>query len=108
MHTKEPWKLDDGKVWRIIGADGSPVFTHTRAPRDNLKVCQSEANRDRIVECVNALAGIADPAALRAALEELRKAYNRGQFITEDELWVELFWPVICKLNALLPPETAS
>lgn len=60
------------------------------------------ATPEHIVEFVadhNALAGIADPAALRAALEELRTAY----FAEEAPLFQVIIDNAIEKLCAMLP-----
>lgn len=107
MNTPTPWKLDDGELWRIIGADGKPVFSRTRTNKDNLTVEQSEANRDRILECVNALAGIASPAEFRAAVEELRAAWNneRSSSVARDENQVHR---ATSRLLTLLPAVTGD
>ena len=73
--TKEPWHCDDGmRRTAIVDSDGRQVAMATgEAPmHDQRGASTSEiqaANAARIVACVNALAGIPDPAA---AIEEVR------------------------------------
>lgn len=86
MHTKEPWK----------------IMQHPELVRDSEGKIIARAdpnNADRIVACVNALAGIDDPAAFMAAVRELRADYKRYGLL---DIRIAL------KLFALLPPETAS
>lgn len=76
MHTPEPWSVafgpDLGGGWQI-----EPSFVRAGT---GLVVCErsfsvnpaeAKANAERIVQCVNALAGVPDPAR---ALEAARKA----------------------------------
>ncbi len=55
-HTNEPWEGDRN----IVGADGTVVATVNRPAGGNVEV--EDANAERITTCVNALAGIKDPA----------------------------------------------
>lgn len=73
-HTPEPWRF--GK-WTARPEADWQVFC------DALEVtpCPSvtlEADAARIVACVNACAGIADPAAIPNALEALRRVDASG------------------------------
>lgn len=55
-HTPEPWVENaDGSV---NGADGKPVFSPVPAPHNQRSVEVRNANRKRIVACVNACAGL--------------------------------------------------
>jgi hypothetical protein len=66
-HTKEPWILDYGRI-RDDNCNTICGFL------GNWTDPQWQADRQRIVECVNALAGVADPVnALAAAREALGK-----------------------------------
>lgn len=79
-HTEEPWKIsffqNDGETFErcfieTARGDGNG-FGHDRIvggdPDDSLAYYY---NLCRIVECVNACAGIEDPATFRAQLEEV-------------------------------------
>lgn len=84
MHTKEPWRFNNGKNSFPNGVIGGEC--------DALVICEvcdqweelffadgnHRDNGHRIVACVNALAGIADPAAFLAAVRKLLDAdpYN--------------------------------
>jgi hypothetical protein len=63
----------------------------------------SGPHKEWIIKAVNALAGIDDPAALRAALEELRDA--RQSYPHQLTGYPDIEYSVD-KLLALLPPET--
>lgn len=82
-HTKEPWRLSEGRPDNIEGVfvEGCLRDSWCRDP-----VC-SEEDAARIVACVNACAGMDDPAAeiakMRDALERIAKPtsfYVTGQF----------------------------
>ena len=75
-HTAEPWVAVDSDAHdhvfdndrkRICGIYGGVV--HSEVGR---------ANRDRIVACVNALAGIPDPAAFVAQAKAVREAAHKS------------------------------
>lgn len=110
MHTKEPWTTGG------IGLPGTQYqeqyFSGPRAEPHHqsgpsvgiTKGPNAIADGHRLCACVNALAGIADPAGLRAALEEVRSARLKW-----NETW--RYGPLLAatdKLLNLLPPETAS
>lgn len=85
-HTPEPWKkwvYKDGVCFVMAGG-----YARGTAPASPVTPCiacldgavlgfgyeQNEANGDRIVACVNALAGIPDPAAYIKAMREVCEA----------------------------------
>ena len=78
-HTKEPWE-----------ADGSVVNGLTREPEQHwngrchrLGSLYRDADSARAVACVNALAGIPDPAGFVAAAEALAEAVRMvGCYVT--------------------------
>jgi hypothetical protein len=93
-HTPEPWKenkLEDGVFFILAG-----LYGQGEGPASAASPCvacvdyhcnggnkQAEANAARIVQCVNALAGIPDPAAFvarargqEAAIAELQEMVN--------------------------------
>jgi hypothetical protein len=78
-HTPEPWGVgyyDGSGTPEFIVADNEPVAV-TAWGCDCCKDTPSEqdaANALRIVACVNAMQGIADPAAFVKAVDELREA----------------------------------
>ena len=66
-HTKEPWKLQEGfcNVYALSNGE-SGLTTHIAKANDaqvSGGLIEAEANARRIVDCVNALAGIENPAA---------------------------------------------
>lgn len=71
-HTPEPWSVHSKRVWTVEDDCGDPVAgTFAREEVENI------ANSSRIVACVNAMAGIDDPAAwvkgVKAALKPRAK-----------------------------------
>jgi len=75
MHTKEPWKTNYRRITPVNGKqDGTEDVCHVYGDE-----FRETANAARIVACVNACAGIKDPAAIRelvtaakGAMEELK------------------------------------
>lgn len=77
QHTPAPWTVEDGSssghccfTHSIQGTDGRPVAEVIRqyeVEEDE----QNKANASRIVECVNACEGLADPSAVPELLEAL-------------------------------------
>ena len=65
-YTPEPWEFESEPQYcsEIIGSDGNSVCTFVDAP--------SSADVDRILSCVNACAGMAEPAAKIAELKQQR------------------------------------
>lgn len=85
-HTKEPWRLSEGQPDNIEGVfvEGCLRDSWCRDP-----VC-SEEDAARIVACVNACAGMEDPAVeiakMRAALEHIAhfwKGFRPGEIARE-------------------------
>lgn len=78
MHTKEPWKLNDAGESDIAvysNAEDRPmseVVFLAKSKYCNAGEKKFADNVRRAAACVNALAGVPDPLALRATLEELR------------------------------------
>ena len=66
-HTPEPWK--DGFL-RVTALNGGMRVAVTSCDGGNVEIEQANANR--IVDCVNACAGMADPAAEIAELKRKR------------------------------------
>lgn len=74
-HTKEPWRISDDPDYpeaviltdETIIADAN-IFGANSSKKKNM------ANAKRIVECVNACAGIENPLDLRRQRDELREA----------------------------------
>ena len=66
-HTPEPWK--DGFL-RVTALNGGMRVAVTSCDGGNVEIEQANANR--IVDCVNACAGMADPAAEIAELKRQR------------------------------------
>lgn len=61
-HTREPWQIQNH---RVIGPDNEQVAGtyNQRLLKDSkvISVAEQDANADRIVDCVNACAGIEKP-----------------------------------------------
>lgn len=110
MHTKEPWEAV-GERFPIQSPQGNRIgmtviATNHHNGRWESIYCHVPDDAARIVACVNALAGIADPAALRAALEELRDAHN-SPAADGGEMWYSgEVRQYVEKVAKLLPPET--
>lgn len=77
QHTPEPWRVESTTVWnkdfRILQTD------HCGSNKGDIK----QANAKRIVTCVNACAGIANPEALPDIVETLRVALKDASQIPE-------------------------
>jgi hypothetical protein len=107
-HTPEPWLVDPDEPTihaidrRVLIADCR--VTQVAATRPPREPGVDDANADRIVACVNACAGIADPADLRRQRDELLAILSRltekveransiqhsgGEILEED--WAELY-----------------
>ena len=83
-HTEEPWEARQHR-----GPSSWNGMWLARAPGDVvLQECgrAGEANLKRAVVCVNALAGIKDPAALRKALDLAAQACDEDRADGFDEL----------------------
>lgn len=78
MHTKEPWESTGRFVRksRVVDALDGKADICDCYPDSEITRSESDANSDRIVSCVNALAG-RDPAAL-AELEEYSRILLRS------------------------------
>ena len=81
-HTPEPWLVDPDEPTihaidrRVLIADCR--VTQVAATRPPREPGVDDANADRIVACVNACAGIADPAALRKQRDDLLEACRKA------------------------------
>lgn len=93
-HTKEPWAIHTEQEFSISRAT-SVYICRAEEPWPSGQLArvnvqdgfeEREANARRIVDCVNALAGIPDPAAfvqaargMREALESIAEYWNRDR-----------------------------
>ena len=70
-HTPEPWAVETELNHHIVSSDGKYIvfFGWEQFPENY------EANRARIIACVNALAGL-NPEAVPNVVEALREAIN--------------------------------
>jgi hypothetical protein len=84
-HTPEPWNYQEK----------SDVYTHYIRAGENEYVCgcgaqdstgKAERNARRIVQCVNACAGITDPAAHITGLENQLEAWETSAKLRDDGL----------------------
>lgn len=86
-HTPTPWGLKNAypgtslNYYQILDADGDGVLGQDSVTTDEFSIL--EATAKRIVECVNAMDGIADPMTFREQYNESK----RGKLIlTQEEL----------------------
>ena len=77
-HTPEPWSLDGFRLGPPIGPRASWTFATLSGPGDHGTIVADIAIADgaRIVRCVNALAGIENPAAVRELIEACQSILN--------------------------------
>jgi hypothetical protein len=68
-HTPEPWNVG-GMPRGIRDAEGYGIAHFYAYPNDAGDVAEAEANAERTVACVNAFAGVENPAAELARLRE--------------------------------------
>ncbi len=90
-HTPEPWTIDSSRngftsyvciQGPFINGSGNPALCWIEA---NQPADVNEANANRIVQCVNACAGIDDPdLLLRTAREALKAVADGGWCKLED------------------------
>ena len=74
-HTKEPWKISDDPDYPeavILAGETMVADANIFGAGSSKKI--NMANAKRIVECVNACAGIESPLDLRRQRDELREA----------------------------------
>lgn len=78
-HTPEPWAASYNGLYMEIEHEGFyfiAVFGNDHSPLTRGSNIQ-KANADRIVACVNALAGIEDPEAF---VQQAKAAINKDKF----------------------------
>ena len=92
-HTPEPWKVGPTNPGRIYRDSGSLSKIGNPIARANVAIWpegQEDANAARIVACVNACAGMADPeeeiAALREVAEAARAFFFDASYINGKDL----------------------
>lgn len=75
---------DYGEPWHIAYVGNEPSLTPMRVSKNGFPVSYWAGTDDRIVECVNACAGIPSPAA---ALAEMREALRKAEafILTEHD-----------------------
>ena len=84
-HTREPWQASSLDEWLIVGAPvpdqsgqrhGVPVYPAIARVLHRISHGQTQANRQRIVTCVNALTGVDQAALERNELHNLEVALH--------------------------------
>ena len=90
-HTLEPWRTGPTPFYLKAGQTGSPITI--RSPHHSEEIATvwtcalpTEANAKRIVDCVNALAGIDNP---RSWMLELLESYSK---FLEDRGYLDTDW----------------
>lgn len=92
-HTPEPWRINKHSETSVEIADGRTTATcggYSNNTNPNVHL-ENAANAARIVSCINALAGIENPAAFvaRAAdLERLVELYRQNDDVLH-RIWKE-------------------
>ena len=82
-HTPEPWRAE----WQP-GQTPNHTYTHcVMCGDDSLCDTLTKADAYRIVACVNALAGVADPAAQVAKWRAMEEAARRVVEEESDSTW---------------------
>ncbi len=101
-HTKEPWEARRdpchfGTLSSVYGHE------HDRSVAEigGMTWEEQEANTHRVVACVNALAGIADPEAFVAKVREVIAAWNNDEIGQIDGSLIEA-------LENMLPQENPN
>ena len=114
--TKEPWETcafsDTKAEWGIHAPEHPDARKNDKEPPYHMEhavtICRGmtgparEANAERIIACVNACAGMADPAAeisrLRAALGEREKAMEKAKTLVDDVAMMECdIYGTVCR-----------
>lgn len=91
-HTAEPWVYNDGFILGRFHSDGEvhDICDPRCAPAETCGP-EMDANTDRIVQCVNACAGIQQPQSVILRLRQLRKRIEAGEeFCGDGDLLGEL------------------
>lgn len=84
-HTPEPWNYDSGcgdtggSYWDIYGPEGTHSDDHVSGENG----VYLEEDCERIVDCVNACAGIVDPAAALDAARDVLREYVGDEAIEQ-------------------------
>lgn len=79
-HTKEPWALEMTEA--PVGVPFAAIIAYPDGQYEGIAYItlgEAEANARRIVDCVNALASIPDPAAYVAAFDGMVEALDDVQ-----------------------------
>lgn len=85
-HTAEPWHTGCGAHAMVDGESRLIAATVPRLTVDPRCESVAEANAARIVACVNALAGIEDPATdLQRAKDTANRLYNHCMQVEDNE-----------------------
>lgn len=96
MKYGEPWHTDtwqpgnnaDHSRWYIQDAEGECIAEVEGIKHQSIEPEDAKNFSERIVACVNALAGVANPAAVAGAIEALRLLYNtRAASMANREQW---------------------
>ena len=73
-HTAEPWGLKAGRTFTQLETGNFIGYYGRNSELSTISAYEADLNAQRICTCVNALEGIDDPAAFRAAYRELQEA----------------------------------
>lgn len=72
--TKEPWDVHKWRICAGVESGNSTLVCDTAWNKKTREVAANKANAARIVACVNALAGIPDPAAFVSHVAAMERA----------------------------------
>ena len=91
-HTPEPWHFISDRIYRTTPAEH--IYIAETQPTGRGNATEMISNARRIIACVNACAGMTDPAveiaALRAALEPLKPSESTED---RDAILAEMLGP---------------
>lgn len=94
-HTPEPWSAKDYRICASVDDPKNFSYVLDTASSKATRTPRNAVNAERICACVNALAGIDDPAALKQFFEDAK----RCAICTLDSLEVNGGWPEEAKTH---------
>ncbi|HWT40360.1 MAG TPA: hypothetical protein VN081_03800 [Dongiaceae bacterium] len=97
-HTPEPWKVKTNKLANVVSIQDA-TGAYIAGTGNALENSEKLANAARIVQCVNACAGIENPEALPDVIRELRNLLSYGQSKDSQDATIVRAFNALAKLN---------
>lgn len=85
-HTPEPWDHEDGYIIEKDNGEYGYQIAHVNHPNTDFPSEEIEANAARIVECVNAMAGIGAPIEFMNQIKSIKADDVLNAMKERDEL----------------------